>query len=150
MKSAATIGLVQLCSRSRARLRGRRIRLMWPSAIRASFDAAVWTIGEGLWSVNAMDPPPSLRVLGRGMRGSIVERMTEPVTPAELCSTSTIARAEINARDPERSLLLTKPLDVSAGGSGHEGAIAWSRRDRSAADPSYQVLRSWVIGAPPL
>lgn len=119
---------------------------------RAMFDAAVWPIlvrDCGFTECHG-SPQRFFRVLGPGhARLDPAMRMTEPVTAAELQLSYDRARSMVDVRDPERSLLLTKPLDVSAGGAGHEGVDRFGLDVyRNTADPSYQVLRSWVIGSP--
>lgn len=72
--------------------------------------------------------------------------MDAPVTPEELAQT--YARAQSMLTDPagvRRSLLLRKPLAVSAGGAGHVGTDAWGDAPYpSKADPSYQALLAWA------
>ncbi len=46
--------------------------------------------------------------------------------------------------DPDRSLLLLKPLAPSAGGVEHEGEDVWD----DALDPDYVMLREWLLGEP--
>lgn len=120
---------------------------------RATFDAVVWPIlvrDCGFTECHGSSQR-FFQVLGPGhARLDPAMRMTEPVTAAELQLSYDRARSMVDAREPERSLLLTKPLDVSAGGAGHEGVDRFGLDVyRSAADPSYQALRSWVLGAPP-
>jgi len=59
------------------------------------------------------------------------------------------ARAFVDRDFPDRSQLLTKPLDESAGGSYHRGADVFERGDvyleRSAA--GFSTLRKWIEGA---
>jgi hypothetical protein len=46
----------------------------------------------------------------------------------------------------EASLLLRKPLAISAGGSGHEGSDSLGRNVYSSmSDPNYALLRAWVL-----
>jgi hypothetical protein len=117
---------------------------------RATFDATVWPIlvRDCGFSECHGSAHRFFRVVGPGhARLDPATRMTEPVTAAELQLSYDRARSMIDARHPERSLLLTKPLDVSAGGAGHEGVDRFGLDVyRSVADPSYQVLRSWVLG----
>jgi hypothetical protein len=54
--------------------------------------------------------------------------------------------------DPTLSLLLRKPLEISAGGQAHRGADAFGRNVfQSREDNSYQILLSWAgsSGKPP-
>lgn len=46
----------------------------------------------------------------------------------------------VNASDPARSKLLTKPLAPQAGGESHSGGSFWE----STEDPEYQVVRQWI------
>jgi hypothetical protein len=56
----------------------------------------------------------------------------------------------IDAARPTDSLLLRKPLDVSAGGIGHEGTDEFGMDVyRSVDDPSFQALVGWVLTLPP-
>jgi hypothetical protein len=59
------------------------------------------------------------------------------------------AAAMVDVEVPERSLLLLKPLEPSAGGYYHVGADLFGGADvfASADDPDYRVLREWVLGA---
>lgn len=58
------------------------------------------------------------------------------------------ARAMVDAGDPDASLLLLKPLEMSAGGHYH-GATLLGTADVYAGkdDPDFEVLSSWVNGA---
>jgi hypothetical protein len=50
--------------------------------------------------------------------------------------------------DLERSLLLTKPLEPSAGGQGHKGKDQLGRNVyRSKADPAYAAIAAWARAA---
>ena len=59
------------------------------------------------------------------------------------------ARAFVDRAEPERSLLLTKPLEQAAGGSFHVGATLYRAGNVFAGtdDPDYQVLAQWIAGA---
>jgi hypothetical protein len=77
-------------------------------------------------------------------------RVSAEVTPAELQLSYDRARSMIDIDDRPNSLLLRKPLEVAAGGSGHEGADELGRDVyRSVNDPSFQILVRWVLGGPP-
>jgi hypothetical protein len=120
---------------------------------RATFDSTVWPIlirDCGFSECHGSDDR-FFRVLGPGhVRLDPMMRLTEPVTELELQLSYDRARSMINARDPNRSLLLSKPLDISAGGVGHEGVDRFGLDIyRSTNDPSYQALQSWVIAAMP-
>lgn len=55
------------------------------------------------------------------------------------------AQEFINPDNPSQSMLLRKPLSVSAGGAGH-GGVDYFGRDvySSTSDDGYQVLARWV------
>jgi hypothetical protein len=56
----------------------------------------------------------------------------------------------LDPSDPNRSRLLLKALEVSAGGSDHEGTDSFGRNVyRSAEDPDFQVLVRWALGVSP-
>ena len=81
-----------------------------------------------------------------------IDPMTEsdaPPTALELQVSYERARSMLISQDSvERSLLLTKPLAVKAGGVGHEGVDRFGRNVyQSKQDPSYQVLLLWATGA---
>ena len=72
----------------------------------------------------------------------------DPTTMDELIQSYNRALSMIDAQDPARSLLLRKPLALSAGGSGHEGVDAWMRDVYSSKqDPGYAALEAWVLAA---
>lgn len=120
---------------------------------RATFDAVVWPIlvRDCGFSECHGSSERFFRVLGPGhMRLDPAMRLTEPVTAAELALSYDRARSMVNAREPERSLLLMKPLDVSAGGVGHEGVDRFGLDVyQSTADPNYRALHAWVVGTAP-
>jgi hypothetical protein len=77
-------------------------------------------------------------------------RLSAPVTEAELQLSYDRERSMIDAARPTDSLLLRKPLDVSAGGIGHEGTDEFGMDVyRSVDDPSFQALVGWVMTLPP-
>ena len=50
-------------------------------------------------------------------------------------------QARVNLNDPERSLLLRKPLNVQTGEEeGHQGGMRYE-----AGEPGHEILRKWVI-----
>jgi hypothetical protein len=52
------------------------------------------------------------------------------------------------SRPLSESLLLLKPLDSAAGGTGHGGVDVYGRNVyRSASDPNYLVLQRWALTA---
>jgi hypothetical protein len=72
--------------------------------------------------------------------------MTTPLTADELAANY---RSAIGfAADGDAALLLRKPLDVTAGGSYHEGRELYGGDDVFLAeeDPGYQLLRRWIDG----
>jgi hypothetical protein len=69
----------------------------------------------------------------------------DPQTDAEVTQSYERARSMIDAKRPQESLLLRKPLETQAGGSGHKGRDAYERNVYlTVQDPSYQALRNWV------
>ena len=50
-------------------------------------------------------------------------------------------QARVNLSDPERSLMLRKPLNIQTGQEeGHQGGLRYE-----AADPGFQILREWAF-----
>lgn len=88
------------------------------------------------------------RVVGPGhVRLDPTERLAAPVTPAELEMSYQRARSMIDPGDPNRSPLLIKSLEKSAGGADHEGTDSFGRNVyRSPEDPDFQVLVRWALG----
>ena len=120
---------------------------------RARFDAQVWPIlvrDCGFAACHGGEPR-FLLVFGPGHeRLDPTMRVGDSVTPAELQLSYDRTRAMIDVEDPTNSLLLKKPLEVAAGGSGHEGTDTFGRDVyRSVDDPNFQMLVRWVLGAPP-
>jgi hypothetical protein len=120
---------------------------------RATFDADVWPVlvrDCGFSACHGSDER-FFRVLGPGHERLDPEmRLGDPVTDAELQLSYDRARSMIDADHPARSLLLKKPLEVSAGGSGHEGTDSFGIDVYgSADDPSYRILTDWVLGTAP-
>lgn len=74
----------------------------------------------------------------------------DPATPDEILRTyerarSMLATSETGASD---SLLLRKPLEISAGGQGHKGLDAFGRNVyRTKQDPRYMLLVQWAQGS---
>jgi len=91
------------------------------------------------------------RVVGPGhVRLDPTTRLAAPVTESELALSYNRARSLLNTGDPNKSALLLKPLEVSAGGSEHEGTDSFGRNVyRSPEDPDFQVLVHWALGAVP-
>jgi hypothetical protein len=89
-----------------------------------------------------------LQVFGPGRgRMSATIRPLDPPTDAEIAHSYDRARSLINSSDPANSLLLRKPLEVGAGGTGHEGADDLGRNVyQTTVDPNYAALSHWVLG----
>ncbi|HET8936382.1 MAG TPA: hypothetical protein VFN67_23220 [Polyangiales bacterium] len=89
------------------------------------------------------------RVVGPGhVRLDPTMRLADPVTESELALSYNRARSLLDAGDPNKSALLLKPLEVSAGGSEHEGTDSFGRNVyHSPEDPDFQVLVRWALGA---
>lgn len=120
---------------------------------RAMFDAQVWPIlvrDCGFSACHGSEPRFFL-VYGPGHeRLDPTMRVSAEVTQAELQLSYDRARSMIDLDDPRNSLLLRKPLEVAAGGSGHEGADEFGRDVYGSVDhPSFQILVRWVLGVPP-
>jgi hypothetical protein len=119
---------------------------------RAAFDTEVWPIlvrDCGFTECHGGEPR-FFRVVGPGhVRLDPATRLTDPVTAAELQLSYDRARSMLDADDPNNSLLLRKPLEVAAGGSGHEGTDSFGRNVyRSVDAPDFQSLVRWVMGVP--
>ena len=72
------------------------------------------------------------------------------LTGLEASDSWEIAKAFIDARHPEQSLLLRKPLAVGAGGAPHGGVDAFGRDVyRTVNDEGYLALRRFVLSLPP-
>jgi hypothetical protein len=119
---------------------------------RAVFDAKIWPIlmRDCAFSECHGGEPRFFFVVGPGhVRLDPATRVTDAVTPAELQLSYDRARSMLDADDPNNSLLLRKPLEVAAGGSGHEGTDSFGRNVyRSVDDPHFQSLVRWVMGVP--
>ncbi|MDD9944785.1 MAG: hypothetical protein OXU20_27335 [Myxococcales bacterium] len=90
------------------------------------------------------------QVLGPGRpRLSPTTRDADPITMAEVQFNYQRAVSMIDRDHPDRSPLFMKPLDVGAGGAGHEGTDLFGRDVyASTLDPAFLVLQSWVLNAP--
>jgi hypothetical protein len=85
----------------------------------------------------------------------LFENETDPFTgklkpqqpnSAEIAFTVSSATGFIDAKNPERSLLLRKPLSTEAGGSGHLGVDRFGRNVyRSVDSEGYVALSRWVF-----
>lgn len=70
----------------------------------------------------------------------------ERLTPEEWEASYHMAASMVDARSPEQSLLLRKPLAIAAGGAAHGGADKFGRNVyRSTNDSGYAALRRWVL-----
>jgi hypothetical protein len=71
-----------------------------------------------------------------------------PLSPPEHTANFDAARAFVEETSRDESLLLTKPLDVVAGGSFHRGATLFAAGNvfTDKKDPDYQTLADWVAG----
>jgi len=75
----------------------------------------------------------------------------DAATPEEIDFAYQRARSMIDVAAPAQSLLLRKPLSVSAGGTGHEGSDRLGRNVyESKLEAGYMTLEQWVLGAPPV
>lgn len=101
-------------------------------------------------------PQRFFRVLGPGRTrlmnadGTLPEPFDTP-TVGEQELTFQLALSMINERDHEGSLLLSKPLAVEAGGSGHLGVDGYGRDVyRTMQDAGYVTIARWVFSGPPM
>ncbi len=84
---------------------------------------------------------------GRGRLLTTTQPLAEP-TPEEIDHAYARALSMIDAKHPERSLLLRKPLSAAAGGAGHQGVDSLGRNVYSGkAEPGYATLAAWVMAA---
>jgi len=124
-----------------------------PPLDRATFDTQVWPVlvRDCGFSECHGSSHRFFRVVGPGHeRLDPSMRLGAPVTPLELQFSYDRARSLVNRDDPSASPLLRKPLEVSAGGSLHEGTDSFGMDVyRSPDDPSYRVLQAWVLGPTP-
>jgi len=81
---------------------------------------------------------------GRGRLLPGTQPLAEP-TPEEIEHTYARALSMINAKHPDRSLLLIKPLASAAGGAGHQGVDSLGRNVYAVkTEPGYATLSAWV------
>lgn len=92
------------------------------------------------------DPVRFFYVVGPGhVRLDPEMDLDEPVTEAELRVSYDRARSMVDVEQPDKSLLLKKPLEVDAGGSLHEGTDSFGRDVYpSDDDEAYRLLRQWA------
>lgn len=73
-------------------------------------------------------------------------RAFDGVTGDEASASYTLALSMIDVRHPAESLLLRKPLAVSAGGAAHGGVDRYGRDVyRTVDDAGYVALERWVL-----
>jgi hypothetical protein len=92
-------------------------------------------------------PDRFFQILGPGRtRISTMLDATETASPAEIQFSYDRTRAMLmTSESVTRSLLLTKPLELKAGGVAHKGADHFGRNVyRTAQDPSYVLLLQWA------
>ena len=122
------------------------------AADRAAFDAQVYPILVRDCGHSACHGAPArfFRVWGPGhARLDPSSKLFDPVVEAELALSYARSLSMLDPVDPNRSPLLLKPLEVSAGGSGHEGTDSFGRDVyRAPDDPNFQVLVRWALGVP--
>lgn len=91
------------------------------------------------------------RIFGRNRLryGLPEEKRGDPLMDEETAFNYQSALAYVDAEEPEKSLLLLKPLDQAAGGYYHGGALEFDQGDvyLSKEEPEFQVLIEWVNGA---
>ncbi len=93
------------------------------------------------------------RIYGPGrLRISDTLEYFDPPTPAEIEHTYERARSMLRGvHGVDDSVLLRKPLDANAGGSGlgHRGTDTWGHNVyRSQEDVAYQTIRRWAFAGP--
>ncbi len=91
-----------------------------------------------------------LRLVPAGLDRVAEEQLrNSQLTGDERLSNFEAARAMVDAASPDTSWLLLKPLESSAGGYYHRGALIFNEGNVFAtkADPGFVVLSSWVNGA---
>lgn len=83
---------------------------------------------------------------GRARLDPLLTLQGDPPTPAEIELSYQRTRSMLAMSERvQDSLLLRKPLEIEAGGQGHEGVDELGRNVyRSAADPRYVTLLRWA------
>jgi hypothetical protein len=95
-------------------------------------------------------PERFFRVLGPGRSRLLASTHPyDPPTADEVRHSFERTRSMLHdGRDVESSLLLRKPLSLSAGGAGHQGDDGWNQSVyASKNNPAYKVLRDWAAAA---
>jgi hypothetical protein len=90
------------------------------------------------------------QVFGPGrVRMDLQVDIFDPATPIEMQHSYERARSMLlSAPNTEASLLLRKPLEMEAGGAGHQGRDSLGRDVYpSRADAGYQALLSWAMSS---
>jgi hypothetical protein len=124
-----------------------------PELDRPFFDCKVQPVLTQYCSALAChgDPGRFFRVFARNrsrLGGDEAARNAQ-LKPEERAHNYAAALAVVRGDDPDRSELLLKPLEETAGGYFHVGATLYGNGDVFATptDPDYQVLAQWVAGA---
>ena len=76
------------------------------------------------------------------------EQRNAPLSAEERAFNYNATRAVVDLGAPDESLLLKKPLDASAGGYYHGGAVLYGKGDvfLKSDDPDFKVLSRWIRG----
>lgn len=123
-----------------------------PAADFADFEATVYPVllRDCAFSECHGAPPRFFQVYGPGRERLDAEaEPTDPATPAEVMFSyqRAVSMLATDAR-ADRSLLLTKPLEPSAGGQGHRGTDMLGRNVyASKLDPAYAAIEAWGLRA---
>ncbi|HEY2732672.1 MAG TPA: hypothetical protein VGI70_01740 [Polyangiales bacterium] len=88
---------------------------------------------------------------GRARLDPIATKPDDPMTLPEVLHSYDRARSMLaTANRIDDSLLLSKPLEPSAGGQGHEGVDDFGRNPfASSLDPSYVAIAQWALSSGP-
>ena len=128
--------------------------LRQPEVDRVAFEESVYPILLRDCGFPACHGSPDrfFRVFGPGrVRLDAATRLGGPADPAEVDQSFERARSMVEAVEvASRSLLIRKPLEVGAGGAGHEGIDRFGRDVYGSMDsPNLQQLLRWARGEPP-
>lgn len=76
------------------------------------------------------------------------DKRNSPILPEETAYNFASAAAFVDRTDPDKSLLLTKPLDQAAGGNYHGGATEFGQGDvfLSKDEADFVTISAWVAG----